>query len=218
MCVCVSSRSGPFAADAGQGHVFAHWDKCSPSEREALVSQLSRVDLARVRSVFARSLADHRAGASSRGTIEPVKAHESVLGADPSRLQRWRERGLRVAAEGQLAVVLLAGGQGTRLGSSDPKGMYDIGLPSGRTLFRLHAERLVKLGRMAAAQAEAQGHQVQVRIPWYIMTSPFTHDATVRKLGEGGGWWERLTLCQLFVYEVVINYQMTRAVETFCSW
>lgn len=177
------SCSRPFTADAGQGHVFAHWDKCTPSERDALVSQLSRIDLARVRSVFARSLADHRAGTSSRGTIEPVKAHESVLGADPSKLQRWRERGLQAAAEGQLAVVLLAGGQGTRLGSSDPKGMYDIGLPSGRTLFRLHAERLLKLGRMAAAQAQAQGQQVQVRIPWYIMTSPFTHDATVRKLG-----------------------------------
>ena len=174
--------------DAGQGHVFAHWDKCSASERDALVSQLSLIDLPRVKSVFARSVADHKAGTSSKGTIEPVKAHDSVVNADPVKLQRWRRRGLQAAAAGELAVVLLAGGQGTRLGSSDPKGMYDIGLPSGRTLFRLHAERLLKLGRMArqtlAEEEETTNDDgdggAAVRIPWYIMTSPFTHAPTVK--------------------------------------
>ena len=86
--------------DAGQGHVFAHWDKCTPSELAQLVSQLQHIDLAKAGAVFTRSLADHTAGASSKGTIEPVKADDSVAGADPAALQRWRARGLAVAAAG----------------------------------------------------------------------------------------------------------------------
>ena len=175
---------GTLPLDAGQGHVFAHWDQCTSSERLALLAQLGRIDPARVSSVFARSMADFTSGQSqslrSREEVQPLKAHDSLATAGPDKVERWRRRGLQVAAAGQLAVVLLAGGQGTRLGSSDPKGMYDLGLPSGRTLFRLQAERLLKLGRLAG---RGGGY---ARVPWYIMTSPSTHAATVRYFTESG--------------------------------
>ena len=170
---------------AGQSHVFAHWDKCSADEQKALLAQLSEIDLSSVTSVFTRSMLDHEAGSSSKGDIEPVAADADV--SNPEQSDTWHKAGLTAAANGTLAVVLLAGGQGTRLGSSAPKGMYDIGLPSGRTLFQLQCERLVKLQEDAEELMRGEGKgkgessepgNPKVRVPLYVMTSPFTHAVT----------------------------------------
>jgi len=62
----------------------------------------------------------------------------------------------------------VAGGQGTRLGFDGPKGAFPVGAVSGRTLYQIHAERLVALGR-----------RYGVVPPLYLMTSDANHDATV---------------------------------------
>lgn len=72
--------------------------------------------------------------------------------------------GLRAISERQVGVVLLAGGQGTRLGTSNPKGMYDIGLPSRRTLFQVQAERLLGLCRQVSAK-----YGQEIYIPWLVI-------------------------------------------------
>lgn len=80
---------------------------------------------------------------------------------------------------GRAAILLLAGGQGTRLGSDAPKGCYSIGLPSGKCLYQLQAERILSLQRLAAQVHFGAGSPVRHPLRWYIMTSPFTHAATL---------------------------------------
>ncbi len=63
-----------------------------------------------------------------------------------------------------MGIILLAGGQGTRLGFSKPKGMYDVGFPGGATLFELQAHQIARLRVLAS---EASGIPLdKVHLPW----------------------------------------------------
>lgn len=110
--------------------------------------------------------------------MEPIESFGSVASAPADESARWFDTGLQAVKDGKVAVVVLCGGQGTRLGFDGPKGMYDIGLPSGKTLFQLQAERLRRVCALAAGGGGGDGAAASPRIPWYIMTSPLNDAAT----------------------------------------
>ena len=164
---------------AGQGHLFTFWDDLSDTEREALRAQLEALDIERVNRIYHKAVSAEKELSESTGKepIEPLPedAADSVIG-DPAKEKEWRHIGLQAIARGEVGVLLMAGGQGTRLGSSAPKGCYDIGLPSHKTLFQYQAERIARLQTLAAQSAGKEAGSVV--IPWYVMTSGPTRKET----------------------------------------
>ncbi len=164
---------------AGQEHVFAFYDSLDTQEKAALYEQLSSFDPEHINKITDRALHPPKTrDASKERTLQPLpdSVRASILDSRSEDIERWYQTGLDLIAENKVAVILMAGGQGTRLGSSDPKGCFNIGLPSEKSLFQIQAERIRKLQRLAHRKA---GHgSKKVVIPWYIMTSGPTRERT----------------------------------------
>ncbi|VAH35708.1 unnamed protein product [Triticum turgidum subsp. durum] len=141
---------------------------------------LQSLDLSRIDRIIRRSMGS-QGGYLAPAEPVPESSVSRVEERSPEDKERWWKKGLRAISEGKLAVVLLAGGQGTRLGSSDPKGCFSIGLPSGKSLFQLQAERILCIQKLAAQSSDSPRNTLPIH--WYIMTSPFNDDVT-RKFFE----------------------------------
>ncbi|KAK0198811.1 UDP-N-acetylglucosamine diphosphorylase [Armillaria mellea] len=157
---------------AGQGHLLKFWSKLSQEERASLLAQLENLDIERVNRIYKKAISSEAAAAdvtAQADAIEPLPKGASGSVGDAVKDLAWRRIGLEAVSRGQVGVLLMAGGQGTRLGSSAPKGCYDIGLPSHKTLFQYQAERIARL--QTVAETEFNKPAGSVVIPWYVMTS-----------------------------------------------
>jgi UDP-N-acetylglucosamine/UDP-N-acetylgalactosamine diphosphorylase len=159
-------------AEYGQQHLLAFWDQLSETERGALAEQIGHVDFATVAELMSRHqpAADFAALAAKAETPPAFR-----LGANDNEFTAAdaREAGAAALARGEVGAILVAGGQGTRLGFPHPKGIFPIGPVSGAPLFQILFEKLLAIGR-----------RHKTRVPLYLMTSPATHDETVAYLAE----------------------------------
>ncbi|KOC62272.1 UDP-N-acetylhexosamine pyrophosphorylase [Habropoda laboriosa] len=164
--------------ECGQDHLLKFWDQLSDKEREQLCQDISELHVIEVTSYFERTMYTfsnmHQNILDDRVSPIPKDNIASVKTADKDQLKIYKKLGLEEIANGRVAVLLMAGGQGTRLGVSYPKGMYNVGLPSGKSLFQLQAERILRLQDIAKEECGKAGE-----ITWYILTSEATHDTTV---------------------------------------
>lgn len=158
-------RLAPFQ----QQHVLRFWDDLSPAGQKRLAEQVLALDMPQLAKLFAGDQ-QHVDWAEVSRRAEPAPAVRMAdrNSASGGKLGFTREaaiaRGKQALAAGEIGVVLVAGGQGSRLGFEHPKGMYPIGPVSKATLLQIHCEKVVALSRTYKAT------------PLYLMTSPITHE------------------------------------------
>lgn len=146
-------------AKYGQEHVLKYYGELSDKEKQALLDQIEATDM----SIL--DACKHKEDLANKGVITPLAALQlDEIEADKDS---FTAKGLDAIRAGKLGAVLLAGGMGTRLGSDDPKGMYNIGLTKDIYIFECLVNNLMEVV-----------HQADVWIHLFIMTSDKNHEAT----------------------------------------
>jgi len=154
------------AENSGQGHLFAFWDQLTRRQQDTLLGEIMLANCDRIRGLF-ESAGQKSNWAELARRAEPPQAVR--LDGRESRFSTTdaKAAGEQVLREGKVGAILVAGGQGTRLGFNHPKGMYAIGPVSGTTLFQILFEKILAAGR-----------RYGVEIPLFVMTSDATHIET----------------------------------------
>lgn len=145
----------------GQEHLLYGVETLTEPARRAYFDALARLDLPYIAALYRSANTSPTLG----GRILPCRS-ERAGAFSPDEAAALTGRGRALIREGAVAVVTMAGGQGTRLGYDGPKGCFDVGV--NISLFGLLAERIGRL------QTDCGG-----TLPWYIMTSAENHDKTV---------------------------------------
>jgi UDP-N-acetylglucosamine/UDP-N-acetylgalactosamine diphosphorylase len=138
-----------------QGHVLRFWDRLDEAGRAALLAQIETLEfdsIARMRAM----LRERHTAAAFDPAMEPAPVVEPTA-AEAAASAAEGDAALRA---GKVGVILVAGGQGSRLGFEGPKGIYPVGPVTGASLFEIHARKVLRLEQRTGAH-----------VPLYIMTS-----------------------------------------------
>lgn len=149
----------------GQEHILRYYDELSEEEKEALLAQIDATDMSILEACR------HREELAKKGVITPLAAMQ--LPEIEANRETFTATGIEAIKDGRVGAVLLAGGMGTRLGSDDPKGMYNVGLTKEVYIFECLINNLMDVVRQAGTW-----------IHLFVMTSDKNHKATVHFLKE----------------------------------
>ena len=149
----------------GQEHIFRYYDELSDREKDELLEQVERTDM------DVLSMCRHRKESQTKGVIMPLAAMQ--LAEIEKNREQYYNIGCSAIRDGRVGAVLLAGGMGTRLGSDEPKGMYNIGLTRDVFIFERIIHNLLDVVE-----------QVGAYLYLFIMTSDKNHEKTTRFFEE----------------------------------
>lgn len=141
-----------------QLHILKYYDTLDKNQQQALLNEIAQTDF----SVLAIS---QKKEPAERGVITPIEAME--LAEIEEKKEMYEALGMEAIKAGKAGAVLLAGGMGTRLGSDQPKGMYNIGLTKNLYIFERIVHNLMDVTQKCSAN-----------IHLFVMTSDKNHIAT----------------------------------------
>lgn len=169
--------------DKNQIYVQAAMQRNDAANNEILAKNAEAIDF----TIF-----DNRKTMSenNRGVFAPLAAME--VSEIKEREAEFKAAGIKAIQECKVGAVLLAGGQGTRLGLDKPKGTLKIGIDKDLYLF----EQLVRNLQDVTNEAGAY-------VPFYIMTSNINNDDTVAFFEEHNYFGYPKEYVKFFVQEMV---------------
>lgn len=151
-------------AKYGQEHVLNFYQQLSKEEQNKMLDEILTMDFKQLENLYQSTKTKPN---FENSKIEPIPYVEKA-DLTNEEMENYAKIGEEAIKQGKLAVVTMAGGQGTRLGHSGPKGTYDIGLASHKSIFEILCDNL--------KQAKEKYH---VDIPWYLMTSDENNADTI---------------------------------------
>ena len=157
----------------GQAHVLRFWNDLSEADRGMLLAQVESLDLGLVDTLTRTWIL----GTPTPGhftNIGPVPVIKATTPPSPQDRDAF-DAGEAALRAGRVGLVLVAGGQGTRLGFDGPKGAYPIGSVTGKTIFEFHADKIHNLQRRYGCT-----------LPWYIMVGETNEAQTKAFFREHG--------------------------------
>ena len=146
-----------------QEQLLNGYDNLDEQKQKKLLEQIENIDFELMNHLYLTTKGDIK---NQEDIVTPIEYLDKNKLYDDYKY--YDNIGKKAIEEGKLAAVTMAGGQGTRLGHTGPKGTFDIGLPSHKSLFELLSDSLKEAGK-----------RYDVTIPWFIMTSKENHKATV---------------------------------------
>lgn len=149
-----------------QEHLLYFYDELSEEEKNMLINQILNIDFEKIINLYNNSKIDEDL---SNVEISPL-SHIEKDKISEKDLDYYIQIGEAIIRSNQVAVVTMAGGQGTRLGYKGPKGTYMLNLkPIKKSLFQILAENIIETN-----------NKYNVVLPWYIMTSEENNNQTIR--------------------------------------
>lgn len=150
---------------AGQEHLLKYYERITDDKKkENFLNSILTIDFDAINEIYL----DSKKNITNKDfVIEPIKFIDKEK-IDEKEYAEYEKLGKDIIKSGKLAVVTMAGGQGTRLGHTGPKGTFDLGLESHKSIFEILCDTL-----------KSENERYGVSVPWYIMTSDENNLETV---------------------------------------
>ena len=144
------------AKEYDQMQIITNYNRADEETKKALEEQISRIDFEQVSNLYETTKNEV---SFENDVIEPI-AYVEKDKLSEEEYNKYFKLGEEAIKNGKYSAVIMAGGQGTRLGHSGPKGTFDIGLESHKSIFEILVDSL-----------KEESNKYGVTIPCYIMTS-----------------------------------------------